>query len=176
MTRRGATSGHIAVASPGAMQARVCAARAAAAWALAFAAMSFFWAAGGTLGVHTLGPAIERHAEVRDSGFLALVWVTGALKLFAGLVALALAGRPRLPRWVVLVVQWAAWALLVYETAELGQHVLMQTGAIATPQGLGADGVRWHLMLWDPWWIVGAALFAVASWRPWRRERAARGG
>jgi Protein of unknown function (DUF3995) len=69
------------------------AARLAAAWALAFAAISFYWAAGGEVGLETVGEEIERDALAREPDAIALVWVTGGLKVLGAGLALALARR-----------------------------------------------------------------------------------
>src|SRR5262245_41909076 len=74
---------------------------AAAIWAFVFAATSFYWALGGRVGVETIGDAITKPALAGDPTILAIVWITGALKVVAGAVALALVqpwGR-RLARW-----------------------------------------------------------------------------
>jgi hypothetical protein len=140
---------------------------AAAAWAFLFAAASFYWALGGRIGLESIGPAITEPALAGDPTILALVWITGALKVVAGIVALALIqpwGR-RLPRGIVLLAGWGASALfLVYGAANLVQDALIVAGAIPTPVGLGAVAARWHLFLWDPWWLLGGVLFALATW------------
>src|SRR5579863_7454453 len=79
----------------------------ASVWSLLFAGTSFYWAAGGMLGVDTLGSAIQ--AQVHDPAFIAVVWLTGGVKLAAGLGALTLA-RPWLlwvPRTLKLVAAYA---------------------------------------------------------------------
>jgi hypothetical protein len=140
---------------------------AAAAWAFLFAAASFYWALGGPLGVETIGPGITGPALAGDPTILAVIWITGALKVVAGVVALALIqprGR-RVPRWALLLFGWGAGALfLVYGAANLIQDALIVAGAIPTPAGLGAVAARWHLFLWDPWWLLGGVLFALAAW------------
>ena len=78
---------------------------AACAWAFVFAAMSFSWAAGGTVGVNTNAPAITGPVLAGDPAWIAALWITGALKVIAGLLALALV-RPwgRLfPRWLLSI-------------------------------------------------------------------------
>jgi hypothetical protein len=149
---------------------------AACAWAVLFAALSFYWAAGGTAGVEMNAPAITRPVLARDPGWIAILWITGALKLVAGLLALALV-RPwgrLLPRWLLLGAGWTAFAIMaLYEgAASLLQHALMVTGAIATPAGLGETSARWHLFLWDPWWLLGGLLVGLAIWQ-YQRERPA---
>ena len=38
-------------------------------------------------------------------------------------------------------------------------------------EGLDDAALYGHLLLWDPWWILGEVLFALAGWRS-RRVRA----
>ena len=82
------------------------AAYAACGWAFLFAAPSFYWAAGGTVGIGTLDPGIT--AMSRDPWFVALVWATGVAKVLAGLLALALVRTwgQRIPRWILLAGAW----------------------------------------------------------------------
>lgn len=140
---------------------------AASAWALVFAALSFYWAAGGTVGASTIGPAIATLALARDPEFVAVLWATGVLKVLGGVLALALVqpwGR-LLPRRILLIVAWGVGALLLlYACANLVEHGLMAIGVISIPAGLGATALRWHLVLWDPWWLIGGILFCAAAW------------
>jgi len=141
---------------------------AACAWAFTFAAVSFYWAAGGTVGVTMNAPAITGPVLARDPGWIAILWATGVLKVIAGLLALALV-RPwgRLfPRWLLTIAAWGTVAVMgLYEgAASLIQHALMVAGVIETPAGLGSTSARWHLLLWDPWWLVEGILFGTAAW------------
>ncbi len=150
---------------------------AACAWAVVFAAVSFYWAVGGTAGVNTNAPAITKHVLARDPGWIAIIWGTGALKIIAGLLALALV-RPwgrAIPRWLLLTAAGGAVAIMGgYEgAASLIQHALMVAGVIGTPEGLGATSARWHLLLWDPLWLIGGILFGIAAWEYRRTSRVA---
>lgn len=141
------------------------AAYAAFAWAVVFAGMSFYWAAGGTAGIETIGGEIERQTREREPDFVATLWVTAALKLVAAAVALGLV-QPwgaRLGRVLVPLAGIGGALLVLYEGAELVQHLLMATGAIGRG-GLDDTAVYGHLLFWDPWWILGGALFALAAW------------
>jgi Protein of unknown function (DUF3995) len=149
----------------------------ACAWALAFAAMSFYWAAGGTAGADTLGPAITMLGLTRAPGFVALLWATGALKALAGLLGLALV-RPWggvIPRRLLLTSGWGTGILLaLYGGASWIQHGLMVTGVVRIPTGLGQTAALWHLFFWDPWWTLGGILFMAAAWHSRRTASAAR--
>jgi hypothetical protein len=140
--------------------------RAAFAWAVIFALMSLYWAAGGLLAGETLGVEIDRLAHERDASFVAGLWAAFALKAAAATLALALIqpwGR-RLPRRLLLGLGWATGAgITLYAAANLVQHSLMAIGAIDTPDALGTHAVAWHLALWDPIWLVGGLLFLLAA-------------
>lgn len=139
---------------------------AAAVWALAFTALSVYWAAGGTVGEGTIGTAVEGPAVAREPGFVLLLWITAVLKFLAVLLALTLIGRlfGRAPRWMRLTAGWVAAVLLLgYGLANLVQHLLMWTGAVSVPDGLGSAALPWHLLLWDPIWIIGGALFTATA-------------
>ena len=138
---------------------------AACVWALLFAALSFYWAAGGRVGEGTIGAAVEGPALAREPWFVALLWITAVLKLATAGLAFALARGPRwLPRYVLLFAGWGVAALLsLYGLANLVQHLLIATGVLAVPAGLGEAALPWHLLLWDPVWIVGGGLFTLAS-------------
>ncbi len=50
----------------------------------------------------------------------------------------------------------------------------MVTGLRDTPEVLGEQAARWHLLLWDPVWLLGGVLFLAAALhhrRVWHRER-----
>ncbi|MFJ6194957.1 DUF3995 domain-containing protein [Micromonospora sp. NPDC092111] len=137
-------------------------------WALLFAALSVYWAAGGRVGAGTIGAAVEGPALAREPAFVALLWATAVLKLIAAALALALVReRPRwMPRWMLLLAGWGTAALLsLYGAANLAQHLLIVTGVVEVPAGLGAAALPWHLLLWDPVWLTGGALFSLAAIR-----------
>jgi hypothetical protein len=139
----------------------------ACAWALLFAALSFYWAAGGTAGAETIGEAITRPIRAREPGWIVLLWGTGIAKVLGGLLALALV-RPwgrRFPRWLLLVPAWAGGLLMIaYGGANMLEFGLMAAGMLRIPASVGVVAVRWHLVLWEPWWIIGGVLFVAAAW------------
>ncbi len=93
---------------------------------------------------------------------------TGVGKVLGGVFALALVrswGRA-IPRRLLLGAAWsAATLLIVYAVANFVDHGLMEAGVRHIPEALGSHAVRWHLLLWDPWWLLGGVLFAVAAWQ-----------
>ncbi len=143
-----------------------------AAWAFLFAAMSFYWALGGSVGLSTLGEGIEEIADRRETADLVAVWLTGVLKLLAGAIALALlfpSGSKRLRRtwWLLAWLMGVFFAL--YGLANGVQHALMAAGTVEITRTLGSEAaVRWHLFLWDPFWVAGGLLFIEAARRTGR--------
>ena len=150
------------------------AATCAAAWAILFAAMSIYWALGGTVGLDTLGVELERDARARDPDTIAVVWVTALLKLAAAALALALVqpwGRV-LPRRLWVIATWiVGLGILAYALANFVQHGLMKAGVVDTPEALGSSAATWHLAFWDPFWLLGGLLFTAAAHRAGRASR-----
>lgn len=150
---------------PRAWFARAWAPYAACAWAWLFALASFYWAAGGRWGLDTLGSAIQSQAH--NPAFIAVVWLTGLLKVAAGCAALTLA-RPWL-RWIPCGVKLAgAWAgaigLALYGGVQVIVEGAVLVGLIHPSGPVDWTGLRWHVLLWDPWWLLGGALFLLAAW------------
>jgi hypothetical protein len=133
---------------------------AACAWAFLFAALSFFWAAGGRTGLHPL-----ESQETSDS----FLWVAvnlgaGMAKLVLGLIALAFVQRrgSKIPHKLLLVVTWIVGVgMVLYGGLGLISDVLHVTGVINDPQSW-----KWfflYLVLWDPWWVLGGVLYIATA-------------
>nr|MDQ6900219.1 DUF3995 domain-containing protein [Candidatus Dormibacteraeota bacterium] len=92
-----------------------------------------------------------------------------ALKVLVGLLALALITGPPggLPRRLLAGAAWLGAVLMAgYEgLASLVQHALMVAGVLPIPAGLGAESARWHLWLFDPWWLLGGVLLGLTAWQ-----------
>lgn len=153
-------------------------------WAVAFAALSVFWAAGGRTGLHPLEEVDATRAEV------AVVNLgTAAVKLAAGLAALGTV-RPwgrRVPRWLLLAATWAAAGLMLgHALVNYVGTVLIAAGVIDLSGPLMTRYRLLDLLLWEPVWLLGGILFALTAWRatgprtdragPAPPRRAARGG
>ncbi len=164
------------VEGPARPRRAVWAAYAACAWSFAFAALSFYWAAGGTAGVETLGHALKEAALASrpDPHLVPLLWATGAVKVLGALCALALV-RPwgqALPRRLLLIPAWLAGAgMVAYGGIPLVVNGLMLAGLLVIPGSVDWTAIRWHVVLWDPWWLLGGVLFVVAARSDQRRSR-----
>ncbi|GAA0459569.1 DUF3995 domain-containing protein [Streptomyces stramineus] len=139
-------------------------------WAVAFAALHFYWAVGGDAGLSiSAGPL----ATERPLWFvLAGLWGVGALCLLGALLAWLLArsrlrGAPaRLARWL----GWGAGALLL--ARGIGVEVLLLTNATQLDTSVSAGQRAWTLALWNPWFIAGGLAFGLAARRSGRRTDA----
>jgi hypothetical protein len=145
---------------------------AAFAWATLFAALSFYWAAGGDGLVTTLAHTLRADAAKRDAGFVATIYATAVLKLAAAALAISLVRpwpAPRLRRGLA----WAAGVgLTLYGLAGEVEKILMKTGAIDVPKSFGHDAVDWYLFLWEPVWILGGVLFLLSAYTSSRKKSA----
>jgi uncharacterized protein DUF3995 len=150
------------------------AAYAACALAWLYAVPSLYWALGGTAGLDTVGGAIEQLALTRDPAGIALGIGAGVLKLAGGLLALALV-RPwgrAIPRRLLGGSAWAASVVLTaYGGLLVAVGVLVLTGLISPAGPVDRTALRWHVLLWDLWFLVWGLLLGVAAWRYGREPR-----
>jgi len=137
--------------------------RIACAWAVAFAALHFYWALGGSWGLSvSAGPL----AEERPAWFVAVgLWGVGMLCLVGGALGWLLA-RPR-PRGlagrVVKGLGWCACAVLLIRG--IAVEVLLLTGTAGPEIDVSPRQRLWTLTLWNPWFLVGGLVFGLAAWQ-----------
>ncbi|MGC5015563.1 DUF3995 domain-containing protein [Streptosporangium sp. DT93] len=140
---------------------------AAAVWGFLFAVPSFYWALGGTAGVEsTISPQLVELARQQDSGMLAVLWVTGALKVVGGLLGLALVRRRPWGHGMNCLLQlmaWGAGVLLAWHGAQfIVQGLLVQAGLVEIPSE-SLPILRWYTYLWGPWFVAGGIAFVLAA-------------
>lgn len=145
----------------------------AAALAALFALVSAYWAAGGTALLSTVGGTVE---QVGRSGGTAAVGVgvlTVLLKAGGAALALALV-RPwgdRLPRRLLEGTATVAGVVLaLYGGVLVGAGALALTGVFGPPSDPTA--LRWHVLVWDMWFLLWGALLLLAAVRRRRLRRA----
>jgi hypothetical protein len=162
-------------AAPGPRARTAWAGYAACVLALGHAAVSFYWAAGGTAGLSTVGGELEAMGRAGSPLLSAAVWGVGAAKVLAGLLALALV-RPwgrALPRWMMLAAGWGGAVLLALYGGVLVAVEALVVGGVIVPTGpVDWFALRWHLFLWDPWFLLWGVALGVATWHYTRETRA----
>jgi hypothetical protein len=145
----------------------------AGAWAVAFAALHFYWALGGSWGLSvSAGPL----AEERPGWFVAVgLWGVGVLCLVGGVLGWLLT-RP-LPRGlagrVVKALGWAVCAVLLVRG--MAVEVLLLTDIAGQEIDVGPEQRLWTLLLWNPWFLVGGLVFGLAARWSARAEGASSG-
>ncbi|HEV8166716.1 MAG TPA: DUF3995 domain-containing protein [Actinomycetota bacterium] len=150
---------------------------AASALALLYAVPSFYWALGGTAGLDTVGGAVEELARTGGLAGVALGMGAGVLKVAGGLLALALV-RPwgrAIPRRLLAGAAWAASVVLTaYGGLLVVAGALVLTGLIRPAGPVDRTALRWHVLLWDLWFLVWGLVLGVAAWQ-YGREPHGRG-
>lgn len=153
---------------------RTCPAYAATALAFTSAAVSVYWTLGGTGLLDTLGGTFERLARDRSAAALTLGVVVIVVKVGVGLLALALV-RPwgaRLGRRsLVLPSVLGSLFLVLYGGVQVLAGGLVLTNVI-TPSGpVDEYALRWHVFVWDLWFLVWGVTLGIAAWRYHREGR-----
>ncbi|GIO57606.1 hypothetical protein BK138_25010 [Paenibacillus rhizosphaerae] len=132
-------------------------------WCLLFAIISFYWAGGGMIGVNTLGGFIYNQAIEREASFIAMVWLTGFVKLCGGLFLLLLL-RPwsSMTNRVLYVLGLLAGILLfLYGLTNVVSLIFACIGLLSLQ--IDDFALRWRLFFWEPFWMLGGALFILAA-------------
>ncbi|MDH6139366.1 hypothetical protein P3T35_001366 [Kitasatospora sp. GP30] len=143
-----------------------------AVWGVLFAIPSFVWAMGGTFGAQsTVAPELVKMAEDGVPWFLALLWVTGFLKLYAALVGVGLTRRQDgwISRLVVFSAGGATVLLVCHGSMFVVHGILAEIGAIDVRPDI-AGLTHWYLYLWGPYFVTGGLAFGAALLRYLRRH------
>lgn len=147
----------------------------AAAWVaallgLASAAVSVYWAFGGSALLGTVGGSVERWGRERGATVVLALIGIAVLKAVVAVAAPILTGTIDLPAWThgraPRLLGWIAAGVLVIYGGVLTAAGLLVEADIIDP---GADADRhalaWHAWFWDPWFLLWGLAFAVALWR-----------
>lgn len=135
------------------------------AWGVLFAVPSFVWGSGSTFGADsTVSPDLVKMGRDGVPWFLAVLWLTGFLKLFgSGIGYLLTAPRStRLGRFAVFCAGGASTLLTGHGLLFVVRGVLAETGVSPVKADL-AGLVRWYLFLWGPYFMLGGIAFGLAA-------------
>lgn len=146
----------------------------------AHAAVSAYWALGGTALLDTVGGSVERWGRDRDMGVVLALGAVAVLKLVVAVAAPILAGVGHPPAWatgrVPRVLGWiAAGGLVLYGGVLTAAGILVQTGVIDPAPDADRHALAWHTWFWDPWFLLWGAAFATALWRTRERQSCSTG-
>lgn len=134
-------------------------------WTLLFALMSFYWAAGGMIGVKSLGGQIYQMALNREAGFIPVVWATGVLKLGGVLLLIGLirseSSRTKIRRWLSFTCIAAGIFMILYG---VGNFITISLSTINVLDfDLDPYAIKWRLLFWEPFWVVGGVFYVLAG-------------
>jgi len=172
MTRTGTAKGRSAAAGSGWPAVGTVTAYTAAIVAFGYALMSLYWALGGDALVSTVGGYVEQFTR-RGGALPVLIALAATLaKVVGGLLALALV-RPwgrMVPRgWLLSSSAGASALLVVYGGLTVLLGALVLSGVIHPAGSVDRTALRWHVGVWDLWFLVWGILLALAIVGYWRR-------
>jgi hypothetical protein len=145
---------------------------AAAVVAFGYALVSLYWAAGGDGLISTVGGYVEQFA--RQGGPVpVLVGLAAAMaKVAGGVLALALVrpwGRVVPRRWLLISSAGVSALLVVYGALNVAAGALVLAGAVHPSGSVNRTALRWHVGVWDLWFLLWGILLALATAGYWRR-------
>lgn len=133
-------------------------------WTVLFAAMSFYWATGGMIGVESLGGSIYQKALDRDPEFIPMVWVTGVVKLLGGIVLVLLLKRnlhPKLKKGISIICIAAGVFMILYGVANF--ITISLAGLNVLKFDLSNYAIKWRLIFWEPFWVIGGVCYLCSG-------------
>jgi hypothetical protein len=153
------------------------AAYAAGVVAFAYALVSLYWALGGRGLISTVGGYVEQFARRGGAAPVLAAWAVTVAKTAGGLLAFALV-RPwgrLVPRvWLLTGSVGASMVLIAYGGLYVLAGALVLSGVIHGSGSTDWTALRWHVGVWDLWFLVWGILLAAAT-AGYRRRTADRG-
>jgi hypothetical protein len=132
-----------------------------------FCAVSLYWASGGTAGLHTVGGFAERMIRAGGSRSAMVIWVTVVVKAVGVILPLSLVrpwGRIVTRRWRAAACGAASVILVLYGGIQVISEALVELGTIRPAGPVDWVALRWHLELWDSWFLLWGLLLGTATW------------
>ncbi|PEZ10571.1 hypothetical protein CN326_01340 [Bacillus sp. AFS018417] len=129
-------------------------------WSLLFSGLSFYWAAGGMFGVRSLGGAIYEMALHPTPSFIAIVWITGFIKLLGVVLLIMLLmkwGNSRIQKSLYLIIKICGLLLFLYGLFNFITISLSAIGVLNLE--LDRYATFWRLVLWEPYWMIGGIFY-----------------
>jgi hypothetical protein len=168
----GSQNGQPAPAASGWPTAGTVTAYAAAIAAFAYALVDLYWALGGHALVSTVGGCVEHFARRGGALPVLIAAAATAAKVAGGLLALALVrpwGRVVPRGWLLAGSAGASALLVVYGGVNVLLGALVLSGVIHPAGSVDRAALRWHVGVWDLWFLVWGILLALATVGYWRR-------
>jgi hypothetical protein len=131
------------------------------------AAVSTYWAAGGTALLDTVGGTFERWGRERPAGAVLALVAIAVLKLVVAVAAPILVRAVPAPAWAVgrvpRLLGWiAAVVLTLYGGVLTAAGLMVEAGVIDPAPDADRHALAWHAWFWDPWFLLWGVAFVVA--------------
>lgn len=129
-------------------------------WAILFAGMSFYWAMGGMFGVKSLGGAIYEQALNPEPSFIAIVWITGFIKLFGAVLLIILLIKwenSRIQKILYFITKFSGLFLFLYGLFNFITIACSSIGVLNLE--LDRYSIFWRLVFWEPYWMIGGIFY-----------------
>ena len=172
MGATGTERGQSAPAATGWSAVGTVTAYAAAIVAFAYALVSLYWALGGNGLVGTVGGYVEQFARRGGAVPVLVALAATVAKVVGGLLALALTrpwGRVVPRGWLLVSAAGASMLLVVYGGLNVVAGALVLSGVIHPAGSVDRTALRWHVGVWDLWFLVWGILLALAAVGYWRQ-------
>jgi hypothetical protein len=146
-----------------------------------YAAVSAYWAVGGTWLLNTVGGGLESAGRAREVPIIALLWAVVLLKLVAAaLPGVALDPPPGSGAGLSHLVRPVGWlvggVLAAYGLVLTSAGLLVETGVLHAGRGADHRALAYHAFLWDPWFLIWGFLMLTALRRSRGRGTQRRAG
>jgi Protein of unknown function (DUF3995) len=134
----------------------------AAAWCVLFAVLHMYWAVGGSVG---LASSAGADLAARRPWWFVLggLWAVALMLLVGAGFSIGLTRWRRRPGRVVAALGWFGGGLL------LARGLVLEAALAIRASGLSAavsgQEVRWSLLLWNPWFVVGGMVMLLATYQ-----------
>ncbi len=129
-------------------------------WTILFAGMSFYWAVGGMIGVRSLGGAVYEMSLNPTPSFVAIVWLTGFIKLLGVVLLMMLLikwGNSRIQKALYLITRMTGLLLFLYGLLNFITIFLSTVGVLNFE--LDRYATFWRLVFWEPYWMIGGICY-----------------
>lgn len=137
---------------------------AAAAVALLYAAVSVHWALGGKVLLSTVGGWVEDLGQRGGAAPVVVGLLAAGTKLAGAMLALALvhpAGRRLRQRPLWALAAAGSGILVLYGGALVVAGALVLTGVITPAGAVDRSALRWHVLVWDSWFLLWGLLLGL---------------
>ena len=138
----------------------------AAVVAFAYALVSLYWAVGGHGLISTVGGYVEQFARRGGAVPVLVALAATVAKVAGGLLALALVrpwGRVVPRRWLLLGSTGASVLLVAYGGLYVLAGALVLSGVVHPAGSVDRTVLRWHVGVWDLWFLIWGILLALAT-------------